>query len=145
MATAYARWILSTHLRSTLKMQRFEPSIHLEFENGYFQKGVQLQHFFWKAFLLSSRWSRDTIKMEGFELAATSVATSDFQTSFEGLGGPQGTPQEGENVPSSLLCSALDSPNRIPSCLQGSMAPRGLLHCKYEAIRDVAKNPKKMR
>ena len=31
MATAYARWILSTRSRSTLKMQRFEPSIHLAF------------------------------------------------------------------------------------------------------------------
>ena len=31
MATAYARWILSTQSRSTLKMQRFEPSIDLDF------------------------------------------------------------------------------------------------------------------
>ena len=30
MATAYARWILSTQSRSTLKMQRFEPSIDLD-------------------------------------------------------------------------------------------------------------------
>ena len=34
MATAYARWILSTQSRSTLKMQRFEPSIHLALGGG---------------------------------------------------------------------------------------------------------------
>ena len=43
--------------------------------------------------------------------------------SFGGLGGPQGTPQEGENAPSSLLPSALDSRNRIPAFLQGIMRP----------------------
>ena len=34
MATAYARWILSTQSRPTLKMQRFEPSIHLACAGG---------------------------------------------------------------------------------------------------------------
>ena len=34
MATAYARWILATQSRSTLKMQRFEPSIHLALGGG---------------------------------------------------------------------------------------------------------------
>ena len=145
MATSYLRWILSTHSRSTLKMKGFEQSIDLDFENGFFQTGYQLNIFFLGAFLPSSRWSRETVKMEGFELAATLVATSDFQNFFGGLGGPQGTPQERENAPSSLLCSALDSRNRIPSFLQGIMSPRNVLHCKYEAIRDVAKNPEKMR
>ena len=46
---------------------------------------------------------------------------------------------------SSLLSSALDSRNRIPAFLQGIMRPRGVLHCKNEAIRGVAKNPEKMR
>ena len=46
MATAYARWILSTHSGFTLKMQGFEPSIDLDFQNGFFQKGVQLKNFF---------------------------------------------------------------------------------------------------
>ena len=63
-------------------MQGFEPSIDLEFENGFFQKGCQLNNFFFKIFRPSSRWSRDTVKMEGFELAATLVATSDFQNFF---------------------------------------------------------------
>ena len=82
--------------------------------------------------------------MKGFELAATLVATSDFQTSLGGLGGPQGTPQEGENAPSSLLRSVLASHHRIPSFLQGIMPPRGLLHFKNEAIRAVARDPVKM-
>ena len=38
MATAYARWILSTHARSALTMQGIDPSIDLEFEN-VFSKG----------------------------------------------------------------------------------------------------------
>ena len=46
MATAYARGILSTHSGFTLKMQGLEPSIDLDFQNGFFQKGVQLKHFF---------------------------------------------------------------------------------------------------
>ena len=50
MATAYTRWILSTHSRSTLKMQGFEPSIDLEFENGFFQKDYQLNNFFFDSF-----------------------------------------------------------------------------------------------
>ena len=68
-----------------------------------------------------------------------------FKTYFWGLCGPQGTPTKGEIAPSSLLPSAVESPNRIPSFLQGIMSPRGVLHCKNEAIRDVAKNPEKMR
>ena len=35
MPTAYARWILSTQSRSTLKMKRFEPSIDLVFWGRY--------------------------------------------------------------------------------------------------------------
>ena len=46
MATAYARWILSTHSGSTLKMQGFEPSIDLEFENGFFKNALKLNVFF---------------------------------------------------------------------------------------------------
>ena len=37
--TAYARWILSTQSRSTLNMQRFEPSIHLAFAAVRCRKG----------------------------------------------------------------------------------------------------------
>ena len=39
------------------------------------------------------------------------------------------------SAPSSLLSSALDSRNRIPAFLLGIMRPRGVLHCKNEAIR----------
>ena len=65
-------------------MQGFEPSIDLDFENVFFEKGCQLNNFFLGTFLPSSRWSRDTVKMKGFELAATLVATSDFQNFFGG-------------------------------------------------------------
>ena len=60
-------------------MKGFEPSIDLDFENGFFQKGSQLRNFFLRAFLPSSRWPRDIVKMEGLELATMFVAPSDFQ------------------------------------------------------------------
>ena len=46
MATAYARWIRSTQPRSTLKMHRFEPSIHLDFENCIFSKMLVGYYYF---------------------------------------------------------------------------------------------------
>ena len=65
-------------------MQGFEPSIDLDFQNGFFQKGVQHKNFFFGTFLPSSMRSRDTVKMQGFELAATLVPPSDFQNFFWG-------------------------------------------------------------
>ena len=58
--------------------------------------------------------------------------------------GPRGPPQDGGNAPSSLLRSALASQHSIPSFLQGIMPPRGLLYCKYVAIRALARDPLKM-
>ena len=66
------------------KKKGFEPSIDLDFENGFFEKGCQLNNYFFGTFLPSSRWSQNTIKMKGFELAVTSGATSDFQSFFWG-------------------------------------------------------------
>ena len=65
-------------------MQGFEPSIDLEFENGFFKKALKLKSFCLKAFLPTSRWSRHTVKMQGIELAAILVAPSDFQNFFLG-------------------------------------------------------------
>ena len=84
MATWYLRWILSTRSRSSLKMHGLEPSIDLEFENCFFQKCCQLKNYFFGTFLPSSMRSRDTVEMQGFELAATLAATSDFQNFFWG-------------------------------------------------------------
>ena len=84
MATWYLRWILSTHLRSRLKMQRFEPSIDLDFENGFFEKGCQLNNYFFETSLPSSMRPRDTVELQGFELVAILVATSDLQNFFLG-------------------------------------------------------------
>ena len=51
MATCYLRGILSTQSENILKMQGLEPSIGVEFRNGFFQKGVQLKTFFFCNFL----------------------------------------------------------------------------------------------
>ena len=84
MATWYLRWILSTQLRSLLKMQRFEPSIDIDFANGLFEKGCQLNNYFFGTFQPSSTRPRDTVEMQGFELVAIFVATSDLQNFFQG-------------------------------------------------------------
>ena len=109
MATCSLRWILSTHSRSSLKLQGFEPSIDLDFENCFFEKGCQLNKFFCKTFLPSSMRSRDTVEMQGFELAATLVATSDFQNFFWGPrrapGDPPGRGKRSVFAPS--LCARL--------------------------------------
>ena len=98
-------------------------------------------------FRFSARCSRDTVEMQGFELAAISVPPSDFHNFFEVATGHRrnaGNRAGGHflsslfslfSAPSSLLSSALDSRNRIPAFLQGIMRPRGVLHCKNEAIR----------
>ena len=84
MATCDLRGILTTHLRSPLKMQRFEPSIDLDFANGFFEKGCQLNKYFFGTFLPSSMRPRDTVEMQGFELVAIFVATSNLQNIFQG-------------------------------------------------------------
>ena len=109
MATCYLRWILSTQSRSPLKMQGFEPSIDLDFENGFFQKGYQLKNYFFGTFLPSSMRSRDTVKMQGFELAATWVPRSDFQNFFWGpRRAPRDSPGKGKlSVFAPSLCARL--------------------------------------
>ena len=84
MAPCDLRGILTTHLRSPLKMQRFEPSIDLDFANGLFEKGCQLNNYFFGTFQPSSMRPRDTVEMQGFELVAIFVATSDLQNFFLG-------------------------------------------------------------
>ena len=59
------------------------PSADLESENSCFKKASQLRSFFLSAFLPPSRWSRDPVKMKGFELATIFVAPSDFQNFWE--------------------------------------------------------------
>ena len=57
--------------------------------------------------MLSSRWSRDTVKVEGFELAATLVATSDFQNFFSGpWRPPKDPPGRGKSTVLALLMCA---------------------------------------
>ena len=80
MATCYLRGILSTQSENTLKMQRLEPSIDIDFENGFFPKGHQLNNYFLGTFLASSLRSRDTVKMERFELSTIFVELFGFQS-----------------------------------------------------------------
>ena len=82
MATCDLRWILSAQSRSPLQMQGFEPSIDVDFANGFFGKGCQLNNFFFGTFLPSSMRPRDTVEMQGFELVAILVATSDLLNFF---------------------------------------------------------------
>ena len=65
-------------------MQGFEASIHLDFANGFFEKGCQLKNYFLGTFLPSAMRPRDTVEMQGFELVAIFVATSDLPNFFQG-------------------------------------------------------------
>ena len=82
MATCYIRRNPATQSRSPLQKQRFEPSIDLDVANVFFEKGCQLNNYFLGTFLPSSMRPRDTVEMQGFELAATLVATSDVLNLF---------------------------------------------------------------
>ena len=96
-------------------------------------------------FLPSSRWSQNTCKNAGIRAGGYFGGHLGFsKLLLGGLCGLQGTPTKGENAPSSLLPSAVDSRNRIPSFLQGIMPPRGLLPCKNAGILAVARDPEKM-
>ena len=84
MAACDSRGILTTHLRSPLKTQRFEPSIDLDFANGFLEKGCQLKGLFFGTFQPSSMTPWDTVEMQGIELVAIFVASSDLQNFFLG-------------------------------------------------------------
>ena len=147
MATGYLRWILSTQSRSPLKMQRLEPSIDLDFANGFFEKGCQLNKLFFLTFLPSSMRPRDTVEMQGFELVAILVATSDSQNF---LWGPLGAPKElsgMENglrnpwetpVPSARQIDCIFAMDYEQKCLRGlyicRQSGRGIWPCKTAAI-----------
>ena len=84
-------------------MQRFEPSIDLDFANGFFEKGCQLNNYFFGTFLPSWMRPRDTIEMQGFELVAILVATSDFSKLLVGaLASTQGALWNGKRAAESL-------------------------------------------
>ena len=55
------------------------PSAYVESENSFFKKASQLRSFFGGAFWLPSRWSRDTVEMQGIEFATIFGAPSAFQ------------------------------------------------------------------
>ena len=55
------------------------PSDDLHASKHFFKKAFQLRTFFFAAFWLPSRWSRDTAEMLGIELATLFGAPSAFQ------------------------------------------------------------------
>ena len=95
--TAFLQWIMSPRAllhckyaiiravaRGTVSMQSFglasiyvAPSVDLESENCFFKKHLKLEAFL-SAFLLPSKWPRDTVQTKWIELATIFVAPSDF-------------------------------------------------------------------
>ena len=59
------------------------PSVDLEASKQFVKKAFEVRGFFWSAFFLPSRWSREPLTMQGFELATIFVAPSDFQNFWE--------------------------------------------------------------
>ena len=125
MATCDLRWILSTQSRSLLKMQRSEPSIDMDFANGFFKKGCQLNNIFFKTFLPSSMRPRDTVEMQRFELVAILVATSDLLKLFWGpRRAPGDSPGRGKrSVFAPSLCARVAKQN-VPIFTMDSVSPR---------------------
>ena len=82
--------------------------------------------------------------MQGFELAATLVATSDFQNFFWGpLRAPGDPPGKGKR---SVFAPSLGArlAEQDPFIFALDYDAPSLLHCKYDAIRDVTRDPEKM-
>ena len=80
-------------------MQRFEPSIDMDLAKGFFEKGCHLSNYFFKTFLPSSMRPRDTVELQGFELVAIWVATSDLLKLFWG---PLRAPKEPSGMENGL-------------------------------------------
>ena len=137
MAPCDLQGILTTHSRSLLKMQRFELSIDLDFANCFFEKGCQLKRFFFGTFQPSSRMPRDTVEMQGFELVAIFVATSNLQNIFLGpLRAPK-EPSGMENWPRDPWVTASPSARQIVCIFTGDSGQQCLGHCKHAAILAV--------
>ncbi|MDA8609509.1 hypothetical protein N9L19_01185 [bacterium] len=56
----------------------------MDFANGFFEKGSQLNNYFFGTFMPAWMRPRDTVEMQGFELVAILVAPCDFQNFFGG-------------------------------------------------------------
>ena len=144
MATCDLRWILSTQSRSPLPMQRFEPPIDMDFANCFFEKGCQLNNIFFRTFLPSSLRPRHTVEMQGFELVAILVATSDLRNLFwERLRAPK-EPSGMENGLRNPWETPAPSARQIVCIFVTDSEQKCLVHCKYAANLAVAFRPVKM-
>ena len=87
---------------------------------------------------------RDTVEMQGFELEAIFVTTSDFQNIFQGpLRAPQ-EPSGMENWSRDPWVTPLPPARQIVPIFTGGAGQKCLGHCKYAAILAVAFHPVKM-
>ena len=71
----------------------------MDFANGFLKKGCQLNNIFFRTFLPSSMRPRHTVEMQGFELVAILVATSELQNFFLG---PLRAPKEPSGMENGL-------------------------------------------
>ena len=116
----------------------------LDFANGFFEKGCQLKRFFFGTFQPSSMRPRDTVEMQGFELVAIFVATSDLQNIFQGpLRAPK-EPSGMENWSRDPWVTASPPSRQIVSIFTRDSGRKCLGHCKYAAILAVEFHPVKM-
>ena len=80
---------------------------------------------------------RDTVEMQGFELVAIFVATSDLQNIFQGpLRAPK-EPSGMENWPRDPWVTASPSARQIVCIFTRDSGQKCLGHCKYAAILAV--------
>ena len=87
---------------------------------------------------------RDTVEMQGFELVAIFVATSDLQNIFQGpLRAPQ-EPSGMENWPRDPWVTSSPSARQIVSIFTRDSGQKCLGHYKYAAILAVEFHPVKM-
>ena len=97
-----------------------------------------------RIFITSLRWPRDTVEMQGFELVAIFVATSDLQNIFqEPLRAPQ-EPSGMENWSRDPWVTPSPPSRQIVSIFTGDSGQKCLGHYKYAAILAVAFHPVKM-
>ena len=87
---------------------------------------------------------RDTVEMQGFELEAIFVATSDLQNIFQGpLRAPQ-EPSGMENWSRDPWVTPSPPSRQIVPIFTGDSGQKCLGHCKYAAILAVEFHPVKM-
>ena len=128
MATAYARWILATQSRSTLKMQRFEPSIDLDFWGRTFsappRRPSLLSSLCSLLSLLCSLFSRCCSFLRSHFAPAPSICVASLLfCRFSSLCLPRGSLPSAPFSPLPSLWSLFSCFGFLPSALRGGNQP----------------------